>query len=110
LAQASAKAIAAGVEKALGEYLGRKHTAPGALPPQELWVAEVMATYLKEHAAHSPSREWIGHTAEPILEWWAEKTLADVNGPNCRDYVKWRTAQTSQRSKNPRPISDQTAR
>jgi hypothetical protein len=69
-----------------------------------------MATYLKEHAAHSPSREWIGHTAEPILEWWAEKTLADVNGPNCRDYVKWRTAQTSQRSKNPRPISDQTAR
>jgi hypothetical protein len=37
-----------------------------------------MATYLKEHAAHSPSREWIGHTAEPILEWWAEKTLAGL--------------------------------
>src|SRR5262249_4807202 len=25
--------------------------------------------------------------------WWAEKTLADVNGANCRAYVGYRTAQ-----------------
>jgi hypothetical protein len=69
-----------------------------------------MARYLKEHAAHSPSKEWIGHTSQPILDWWAGKTLADVNGTNCREYVTWRTAQTHCHGKNPEPISAQTTR
>jgi hypothetical protein len=99
-----------GAEKALAQYLAEKHVAPGALPPSELWVVEVMACYLKEHAAHSPSKEWIGHTSQPILDWWAGKTLADVNGTNCRQYVTWRTAQTRRHGKNPKPISTQTAR
>jgi len=25
--------------------------------------------------------------AERLIEWWADKTLADVNGFNCRAYV-----------------------
>jgi hypothetical protein len=70
----------------------------------------VIASYLKEHAAHSPSRVWIGHTAGPILNWWADKTLADVSGANCREYVTWRTAQKHRHGKNAKPISVQTAR
>jgi len=100
----------AGAEKALAKYLAEKHEAPGALAPGELWVAEVMASYLKEHAVGSPSKEWIGYTAEPILIWWADKTLADVSGKNCRDYVMWRTAQRHRHGKHPKPISEQTAR
>ena len=69
-----------------------------------------MASYLKEHAIGSPSKEWIGYTAEPILIWWADKTLADVSGKNCRDYVMWRTAQRHRHGKHPKPISEQTAR
>jgi integrase len=69
-----------------------------------------MATYLKEHAVYSPSREWLGHTAEPILGWWGGRTLADVNEVNCREYVKWRTAQKHRHGKNPKLISEQTAR
>jgi integrase len=69
-----------------------------------------MLCYLKEHAAHSVSKEWIGHTAQPILEWWADKTLADINGANCRDYVTWRTAQKHRHGKQPKAISVQTAR
>jgi len=69
-----------------------------------------VACYLKEHAASSPSREWISHTASPILDWWVDKTLADVNGVNCRGYVTWRTAQKHRHGKNPKPISVQTAR
>src|SRR5262249_47297236 len=100
----------AGAEKALAKYLAEKHEAPGALAPGELWVAEVMASYLKEHAVGSPSKEWIGYTAQPILNWWADKTLADVSGKNCRDYVMWRTAQQHRHGKHPKPISEQTAR
>jgi hypothetical protein len=44
------------------------------------------------------------------LEWWADKTLVDVNGANCRKYVDWRTAQTHRQGKDPKPISEQTAR
>jgi integrase len=99
-----------GAEKALAQYLAEKHVAPGALPPEQLWVPEVMASYLKEHAVHSPSSKWIGHTAQPILQWWGDKTLADVSGANCREYVTWRTAQTHRHGRKAKPISLQTAR
>src|SRR4029077_5097366 len=28
-----------------------------------------------------------------LAEWWGDKTLADVNGTNCREYVTHRTSQ-----------------
>src|SRR5262245_14405924 len=99
-----------GAEKALARYIASKHAAPGALPPGELWVAEVMATYLNEHARYSPSRAWIGHTAQPTLIWWARKRLSEVNGANCRAYLAWRTAQANSRAKHGKRISQQTAR
>jgi hypothetical protein len=52
----------------------------------------------------------IGYTSQPILDWWAGKTLADVNGTNSREYVTWCTAQTHRHGKNPKPISTQTTR
>lgn len=103
-----------GAGVALARHLAAKFAAPGALPPGELYIDEVMASYLKEHAAHSPSRAFLVHTAGPILEWWTMKTLADITGGNCRAYVAWRTAQNRKRhpgsQKAPAPISDQTAR
>ncbi len=37
----------------------------------------------------------------PILDWWGEKALSEVNKTSCDAYVTWRTAQD---------VSDQTAR
>jgi len=68
-----------------------------------------MTTYLKEHAERSASRDFLFHTARPILEWWTGKTLAEVNSPNCATYVRWRTAQ-KRRSSDEHLISEQTAR
>ena len=82
-----------------------KFQAPQGLGA-ELLVVEAVASYLKEYAAYSPSRDFLLGTARPILEWWSRKKIRDVNGVNCRAYVAWRTKQTY-RSK---PISDQTAR
>jgi hypothetical protein len=73
----------------------------------KLYIDEVIATYLKDYASHSRSREFLVHTATPIAEWWTGKTLAEVNGTNCRRYVTWRMAQPKRNGGN---ISEQTAR
>ena len=81
-------------QEALEEYLASRHRPPAGEPnPASLLVAEVIATYLREHAPKSRSADWIGHTAEAILEWRGDKPLSAVRGEYCRMYVSWRTAQ-----------------
>lgn len=96
-------------QKALADYIAVKWAPPGALPSGELFVDEVITTYLKEHAEHSQSRDFLFHTARPVFEWWSGKTLAEVNEPNCHAYVRWRTGQ-KWRTNSSKPISEQTAR
>jgi integrase len=103
----------AAAQQALRTYLAEQHRPPsGSVRPNELLVDEIVAVYLRDHAPKSPSKEWIGHTAAGILEWWTGKTLLAVNGPNCRAYVQWRTGQRikSFTKKPGRLVSDQTAR
>jgi integrase len=98
-----------GAEEALGRYIARKFCPPGALSAERLFIDEVVAAYLNEHAQNAQSRktrEFLFDTARPTLRWWTGKKLADVNGNNCRAYVRWRTSQ----SYRGRFISDQTAR
>ncbi len=84
----------AGAERALEEYLVGKHRpASGPQRPQDVPIADVLNIYLKEHAPHTKSPEFIVYTARPVLEWWGVKTLADIKGNTCRDYVKWRLGQ-----------------
>jgi integrase len=97
---------ARGAEEALARYIGNKYTPPEALSANQLFIEEILAGYLKDHAARSPSRVFLFDTARPILQWWAGKKLSDVNKKNCRRFVEWRTAQTYRG----RHISDQTAR
>ena len=100
-------------QRALARYIHEKYQPPKGLG-QDLLVSEVVATYLKDYVVHSPSESFLSHTARPILEWWSGKKLSDVNGTNCRRYVKWRTSQTRRtrgRARTPKVhISDQTAR
>ena len=95
-----------GAQEALARYIAGKYTPPRALSAEKLFIDEVVAAYLNEHAKYSPSRIFLFDTARPILRWWSGKKLAEVNGGNCRAYVTWRTKQ-SYRGKC---ISDQTAR
>lgn len=97
----------ASAEKLLGRYIDEKYSPPKGVTAANLFVDEVMAGYLKDYAPHSLSREFLMHTARPIAEWWSGKTLAEVNGTNCRCYVAWRTRQ---RKRNGGSVSDQTAR
>lgn len=98
-----------GAEEALARYIASKYCPPGALSAEKLFIDEVIAAYLNEYAqdvASAKTKEFLFDTAAPTLRWWSGKKLSDVNGKNCRAYVKWRT---SQRYRS-RFISDQTAR
>lgn len=97
----------AAAEKALGRYIANKYTAPKSVGTEELFVDEIVAAYLKDYAAHSHSHEFLQHTGRRIAQWWSGKTLAEVNGTNCRRYVAWRVAQPKRHGGT---ISEQTAR
>jgi integrase len=95
-------------QRVLADYIKGKFEPPTG-KGQQLLIVEAVAAYLEQHVEHlaSPkSREFGTHTCGPLLKWWSGRTIAEVNGINCRAYVKWRTTQTY-RGRN---ISDQTAR
>jgi len=85
----------AGAEQALGEYLANKYqpNRSRGRNPSEILIADVLAIYLTDVApCHAREQE----TKQRILTLdagWADRTLADVNGTNCRAYVDYRTAQ-----------------
>jgi integrase len=99
-----------GAEEALARYLAGKFEAPQGVRPTELLIGEVVTAYLKEHAAHSPylgTRRFLAKTATLIMDWWTDKTWAQVNAPNCRKYMTWRRARLK---RNGKQVSDQTVR
>ena len=102
-----------GAQQALSIYIAAKYLPPTGLGPR-LLIDEVMAAYLKGRANTSPSRDWLVHTARPVLEWWTGKRVGDVTRTNCKAYVDWRTSQNIKRHPNskkpPVKVSDQTAR
>jgi integrase len=92
-----------GAENALARYITQKYEPPrthGRLGKTA--VTDVINLYVTEHAPlTSDGGVWIGYMSIPVLDWWWEKTLSDVNKTSCAAYVKWRVAQQ---------VSDQTAR
>src|SRR5262245_32931580 len=60
----------AGAEKALETYLAKTHRPPrGANRPTELLISEIVAVYLREHAATRRTARHIAVMASPIIEW-----------------------------------------
>jgi integrase len=86
----------AGAERALGEHIANKYqpNRGHGRHPSEILIADVLAIYLADVAGRH-ARE--GETKQRVLTldaWWAHRTLAEVNGANCRAYVDHRTAQS----------------
>jgi hypothetical protein len=79
-----------GAEKALADYVARKHLAAverGLRPPAAIPVADVVALYGRDVAhGHARPRETAQRLSK-ILEFFGDKTLADINGDRCRDYA-----------------------
>src|SRR5262249_20057771 len=85
----------AGAERALGDHLAEKYqpNRTRGRHPSEILIADGLAIYVTDIA---PRHAREAETKQRVLtldSWWAERTLADVNGKNCRAYVEHRTAQ-----------------
>lgn len=102
----------AGAERALARYIASKYTPPtrGTIQLDKILIADVINIYLRERAPYVKNESFISATTDPILTWWGGKTLADIRGRTCREYVTWRTKQRIKRRKTAQRVSTSTAR
>lgn len=82
-------------ELKLANYLTSKHSAPrdGSKDPESILVPDVLSIYLQDKQDEIVRINKTAERALILLSWWGEKTLAQVNGKSCRDYVAWRVKQ-----------------
>jgi hypothetical protein len=88
-----------GAERALAEYLNRKHLekAKGTRDPSQVPIADVLACYGKaKGASQSRPKETAGRIGR-LLEFFGDKMLCDVNGDLCRAYVIQRSTDAAAR-------------
>jgi integrase len=96
-----AKADREGAEQALAEYIARKYQVPRdrGRHPAEILVADVLNIYLIDKAPRHSDPSITKARILTLAEWWGDKTLAEVNGTTCREYVAHRMAQPRKASK-----------
>lgn len=82
-------------EKALGEYIAKKYTVPRdrGRHPSEILVLDVLNIYLIDKASKHSDPSITKARVMTLAGWWGDKTLAQVNGTTCREYVAYRIAQ-----------------
>ncbi len=91
-----------GAEEYLAQYIAQKWAPPSRESKlARIACADVLNIYVREHAPTTRSLDHTIYLAGNVNEYWGDKTLADIRGQTCRDYVAWRVAQG---------VSDQTAR
>jgi integrase len=90
-----------GAEQALEEYIARKYQAPRdrGRHPSEILVLDVLNIYLADKAPKHSDPTITRARVMTLASWWSDKTLADVNGTTCREYVAYRTAQPRRAAK-----------
>src|SRR5262245_60791767 len=108
----------AGAERALGEHLANKYqpNRRRGRHPAEILIADVLAIYLTDVAPRHAREHETKQRALTLDAWWADKTLAEVNGANCRAYVDhrcaqpWRAAKPERTGRAQRMLSTAAAR
>ncbi len=100
-------------ERAVSEYLTNKYqpSRVRGRHPSEILIADVLASYLKDVAPRHAREEETKQRVLTLDSWWADRTLADVNGANCRAYVEhrtsqpWRSAKPEKTNRAPRMVT-----
>ncbi len=54
-------------------------------------IADVLSVYGSEVAAHRKSARNIGYNIGNLLNWWGDKTAADISKKTCREYAATKT-------------------
>src|SRR5258705_6295901 len=89
-----------GAEKILQEHL----TVQFSLAPktkqraaEEIYVAEVVASYLTVKGQSVARPKELAQRMDRILDWWGEKTLADISRATCKQYCQDRGSSAAAR-------------
>ncbi len=96
-----ARADREGAERALAEYIAAKYQVPRerGRRPSEILVLDVLNIYLADKATKHSDPSITKGRIMTLAAWWGDKTLAQVNGTTCREYVAYRTAQPRRAAK-----------
>lgn len=86
----------AGAELALHKHLGiariEATARQGARAPTHIFIADVLALYAREKMPlHARPKETAARIKR-LNTWWGTRRLSDVNGENCRTYVRSRSS------------------
>jgi integrase len=108
----------AGAERAVGTYLAKKYqpNRSRGRHPTEILIADVLAIYLSDVAPRHARENETKQRALTLDAWWSDRTLADVNGVNCRAYVDhrisqpWKSAKPTETKKSARMVTATAAR
>jgi hypothetical protein len=84
-----------GAERQVGQYLADKYqpNRSRGRHPSQILIADVLAIYLNDVTPRHAREHETKQRVLTLDSWWAERTLADVNGATCRAYAEHRTAQ-----------------
>jgi integrase len=107
-----------GAERALGDHLASKYQPNRGRKrhPTEILIADVLAIYLTDVAPQRAREKEIKQRVLALDAWWQDRTLAEVNGVNCRAYVNhrtsqpWKSAKPDKTGNPPRMVSEAAAR
>ncbi|WP_428529911.1 site-specific integrase [Pseudorhodoplanes sp.] len=85
-------------ERKLVEYLRKKHRPLRKEKHiEDILITDVLAIYYRDRV-HSQARpECTKARLRRLAKFWSGKTLAEVNGDTCRDYVDWAPKQKKPR-------------
>jgi integrase len=108
----------AGAEQDLAEYIGAKYqpSRDGGRHPAQVLVLDVLNIYLRDKAGKHAKPEETKQRILTLADFWQPFTLADVNGPRCREYVAqrvgqpWKSAKPDQTGQPPRLVTAAAAR
>jgi hypothetical protein len=83
----------AGAELKLKEYLSDKYEPDRAngKTPANIAVADVLVIYAQDKGKEQARPKDLQHRLGNLLKFWGEKTLAEVKGSTCREYVQFRS-------------------
>src|SRR4051794_2168624 len=78
-----------GAEKYFQHYLAKRFLAEPKTkqrPAEEISVAEVVANYVRVKGATVARPKALAQRMDAILDFWGDKTLADISRATCKEY------------------------
>lgn len=86
-------------EEWLAEYIARKHVTQAQIQRRadQIPVADALALYARDVAAHKPRPKEAAFRIGKLLEFFRSKRLSQINGSLCRSYAEHRGAPAAAR-------------